>query len=860
LGDGLHYVDLRVLAEVMPLYAPAVPILMRNGQGSLMLLSDPSDPQLDSTLPAEAAATIHFVPHVHYDLEWLRDEKTFGRLAAANLLEAIGILERDPQATFVVDQVPQIEALARLDPSALSRLIKLVRGGQMEPVMGFFIEPDVNLIGGESLVRQAIYWQKFAQKYFGRISTVGWLIDSFGMCATLPQILRKAGCTAFAFSRGIRDTRRAPTSFMWEGLDGSRIKTHWMRELYFAGYPLPEDPARADYKLARTYRHLAVNAPTDHLFCPAGIDHGRPQNFVGPVLERFNAGHSGVRYQRSLPSRFFAALPEQNLAVITGEFNPHNAGVYAARPVIKQLHRRAETAVLNLERISLLAAAQGASYPHQLLEEIWHLLMRAQFHDSLTGCHTDEVSAQVEYRLRRALELAEKGAATLMAYLLQHIDLPVQALRPILLVNTLPFWREETFTVELTAPEGRLPLLTDGQQNIPYQIISHDHYADGVLKRVTALSSIIMPPLGYRVLWTVEDGRNLRPAPPRVPVKAEDSILTNAWLKVGFDSGTGTVSLIEDLEHKFKYPTGRAGRLTLSRDTGTLYLVNRLSRPRPRSFIPQSMEVMENGPIRCAIRFGGELAGNRLGLTYRLSRASKVIDVETEIDFQSPRHSLDVRVALFPKTTEVVHEIPYGLLARDHLESPALNFADIGGPGYGLSLLNAGTSSHRLENGALVMCLMRSVDQIHLYDAGPGALSLGHRVFRYGLFPHIGDARYAQVYRRGLAFNAPLLLHYGQRREKNGDQPRMIHLLRVAPDSIEVGAAYQDADGSTVIRLIERGGKDTAVEFKPSWSYAKAEMTDLLGRVIKEIAVPAKAKGSLPLTMRAYEIKTLRFS
>ncbi|HPQ67771.1 MAG TPA: hypothetical protein PKW95_01500 [bacterium] len=844
LKDGLHFIDLELIGEVAPLYALSVPIRMQDGVGTIAIWDDPPDVALRVSLPPEANATMHYVPHVHFDLEWLRDRATFGKLAVGNLLEAIRNLENDPQATFVIDQTPQLEALDQVDPNAFARLKKLVDEGRVELLMGFYAEPDVNLIGGESLVRQAIAWQTYCREKFGCLSTVGWLPDSFGMCATLPQILLKAGCKGFAFSRGVHDAD-TPAAFMWEGLDGSRIKTHWMHEMYFAGYPLPNESRRSMYKLGRIYSKLAAKANDGHLFCPAGIDHGKPQAGLNERFNEFNRAHAPARVASSLPMHYFAALPDRGLPVVHGEFNPDNAGVYTARPELKQLHRRAETALADLERIALMT---GGAVPSATLNECWEKLFASQFHDSLPGCHTDEVSKQVRYRLEWVNETAHKETARLLD------GSGVRNEAALTIVNTLPFAREETVEIEVFPHNGELPRWTDGKVVFAQQIVAREHYGDGTTKRARALLSVSVPPLSWLTIRPLAADETLPDEPERAVVRLNEFTLSNAWLDVTLDPATATILRIVDRQREQTFELGGAGRLTTGKDAGTLYLANRKRHKTAEPFLPERIDLLEKGPLRAMVRFSGRVGKCPARITYSLSRASKRIDVETSIEPNRARRTFDVRVPLLPDTQAVVHEIPYGELARAGGEFAALNYVDIVGDGRGLALLNAGIPSHRQENGELVMGLLRTVDKIHFHDAGPQALSLGRLTFRYSFFPHRGDARQAHVYRRGLAFNAPLSVHRGAPPAK--DSP-----LTLTPDSIELGALYRDADGALVVRLIERGGKDTVAELHPSFDFTSAEITDLLGRAVRELKPHrfGKAKGALSLTFRAFEIKTLRF-
>jgi len=161
------------------------------------------------------------------------------------------------------------------------------------------------------------------------------------------------------------------------------------------------------------------------------------------------------------------------------------------------------------------------------------------------------------------------------------------------------------------------------------------------------------------------------------------------------------------------------------------------------------------------------------------------------------------------------------------------------------------------------MRLLRSVDKIHFHDAGPGALSLGRQSFSYSFFPHRGDSRQARVYRRGLAFNTPFLVHPfrpGTGKTTAAKPEATDALFALSPDSIQIGAFYRDEDGGVVLRLVERGGKDTLAELKTFRPFTKAQITDLLGRPVKEVQPEKRgpAKNVLTLAFRAWEIKTLR--
>lgn len=91
-----------------------------------------------------------------------------------------------------------------------------------------WVEPDLNIPSGESLVRQSLYGQKFYMEEFSKRSFIEWLPDTFGYCASLPQILKLSGVEYFMTSKlNWSDTNPFPYDiFHWVGIDGTSILSY----------------------------------------------------------------------------------------------------------------------------------------------------------------------------------------------------------------------------------------------------------------------------------------------------------------------------------------------------------------------------------------------------------------------------------------------------------------------------------------------------------------------------------------------------------------------------------------------------------------------------------------------------------
>src|SRR5215210_5757294 len=153
-------------------------------------------------------AGYHFtiVPHTHWDREWYLPFEVF-RLRLARVVETIcDVLETDSRfRTFTLDgQAIILEDVVELRPDLEPRLRALLAAGRLSTGPAYVL-PDEFLAGAEPLV-------------------VGYMPDTFGHVAQLPQILRGFGLDSFIFWRGLGDeANRLGLAFTWEASDGTAV-------------------------------------------------------------------------------------------------------------------------------------------------------------------------------------------------------------------------------------------------------------------------------------------------------------------------------------------------------------------------------------------------------------------------------------------------------------------------------------------------------------------------------------------------------------------------------------------------------------------------------------------------------------
>ena len=182
---------------------------------------------LAAELARPAGAGTHRVVatgHAHIDTAWLWPTRETVRKCVRTFSSAVGLLDADPEHRFVASQAQQYEWVRQREPELFARIGEKVAAGQWIPVGGQWVEADMNLPSGESLVRQIVHGQRYFEEHFGVRCTEMWIPDVFGYPAGLPQLFRAGGMDRFVTQKlSWNRTNRFPHhTFWWEGLDGSR--------------------------------------------------------------------------------------------------------------------------------------------------------------------------------------------------------------------------------------------------------------------------------------------------------------------------------------------------------------------------------------------------------------------------------------------------------------------------------------------------------------------------------------------------------------------------------------------------------------------------------------------------------------
>jgi alpha-mannosidase len=364
-------------------------------------------PLFDS-VPAPDAPRLHAVANAHIDTAWLWPFREAVRKVARSFSNVLALMDEDPALHFASSQVLHLAWMAEQYPDLLARIRQRVGEGRWLIVGGTWVEPDGNMPSGESFARQFLLGQSWLADNLGVTADTFWLPDTFGYSAGLPQIARASGCDTFVTQKLSWNsvTEFPHTTLLWEGVDGSRLLTHFPPADAYNSVALPAELAKAQQKMAR-------QPVADGLFLYGyGDGGGGPSRDMLRRLRQLNVAGMPRTGQSSVRAFFDAVSRGPRLPTWSGElYLEYHRGTLTSQSRIKQLHRRAEILLREAEIWATTAAVQqGADYPHETLRELWRELLVMQFHDVLPGTSIGWVHDEAVERLTEVVAGAEEVA------------------------------------------------------------------------------------------------------------------------------------------------------------------------------------------------------------------------------------------------------------------------------------------------------------------------------------------------------------------------------------------------------------------------------------------------------------------
>jgi alpha-mannosidase len=758
-----------------------------------------------------SAHRISAIGNAHIDTAWLWPLAETRRKVARTLASALQLAETEPDQVFAFSQAQQLDWLRADRPALYERVRAAIASGRIVLVGGLWVEPDGNLPGGEAMVRQMVYGKRFFLEQFGIETEDVWMPDSFGYTAALPQIAALAG-NRFMLTQKLswNQTNRFPHhTFWWEGIDGTRLFTH---------FP-PVDTYNAEMtpaELVHAARSFAEAGWATRSLVPFGYGDGGG----GPTREMVAAIHREAnleglpRVAIQTPAAFFAeALQEYpDAPVWSGElYLELHRGTFTSQARVKAANRRCEHLLREAELWAATAAVrQGATYPAAELERLWKQVCLLQFHDILPGSSIAWVYDDAEAMYATVIEEAEAIVA-----------------------------------------DALHTLAGSGAQTVRFNATPH------------AWAGV--PPLGA--------APDPPPGGPPARVDGPDEqgafVLDNGLVRATVDRA-GLVTALEDLRHgrQALAPGSPGNLLQLHHDTPNhweAWDVDAFYRNRHVDLTDAETVAVEiTDPDHAAVRVRRRFGASGVEQVLSLRPGEACLRIDTEIDWHEQERFLKVAWPFDVHAGEATSEIQFGHVRRPthantswdaaRFETWAHRFVHVGEAGWGVALTTTAQYGHDVSRSTRPGGGTTTTVRLSLLRGpchpDPEADQGRHR-FSWRVHPGAGIA---DAIREGYRTNLPI------RSLTGGAAPEPLVRVDGGEALIEAVKLADDGSGDVVVRLYEPLGGQTTGSLVPGFPAGELLEVDLLERPAEKAtgAVEPLRDGASQLRLRPFQILTVR--
>jgi alpha-mannosidase len=858
--------------------------------------------QLTALRPQLATAFVRITGNSHIDAAWLWPWTETVDVVRRTFGTALQLMDEYPRYTYTQSASAYDEWVAEKYPDEFKQIQARVKDGRWEMVGGMWVEPDLNMPDGESLVRQLLIGKRYIKQKFGVDVRIGWNPDSFGYNWQLPQIYKKSGIDYFVTQKLFwNDTNKLPLKlFWWQAPDGSRVLTYFPHD--YANDIEPLQIAK-DFATARGLNpgtnemmHLYGvgdhgGGPTrdmldaaDHWMATAAgepkrapvYDYSVAQKYFSDVETRLDTAHAPVWNYKTLaekadvlpqPPAGDFALPVWNDEL----YLEYHRGVYTTQTAHKRNMRDSEEWMLDAEKWSAIAWLGGAKYPQEKLNEAWKKVLFNQFHDLAAGSGIGDIYEDAQRDYDVVHWTAEDATRNAMDAIAAQVNTRAPAALgkdavPVMVWNSLGWMRTGVVRVrvQLTINDAEAEFVDASGAVMPSQRVVYPEEMQPSGEWDVVVRDV--PAMGYKVIWARPTGHA---EPSAGDVRLNGNVLENKYLRVTVDAKSGCITHLVDKRTGFdSIAAGGCGNelqtfVDKPKDYDAWNIdANALDQ---ETGIDAADEVKFEGARGTSVEaqikrhFGNSTFVQRIVL----SADMPYVEVQNDVQWHEKHVLLKAAFPLAAGSDAATYEIPYGSIERPttrnnswekaKFEVPALRWADEGDGADGFSVLNNSKYGYDAKGNVLRLTLLRS-------PTWPDAeADQGEQKFAYALYPHAGDWRAANTVAQGYEFNYRLSAK--QVAAHAGAMASARSFARVAtgtsPNHVVLTAMKKTEDGDgLLLRFYEWAGKADTVTLKLPAGAGSAWETNLME--VPDGDALAVKQGELIVGIKPYEIKTVR--
>lgn len=818
------------------------------------------------------------VGHTHIDVAWLWTIAVTKDKVVRSFSTVLELMRRYPEYIFMSSQPQLYQFVKDHAPKLYEEIKQRVAEGRWETEGGMWVEADCNLSSGESLVRQFLHGKRFFQQEFGNDNEILWLPDVFGYSAALPQIMEKCGIRYFMTTKiSWNEFNKMPyDTFEWEGIDGTRILTHFITARDYIG---PHGHKMGPHNYENSY-FTTYNGTLNPSQVMGGWERYQQKALGNEALFAFGYGDGGGgatsemleygrRMAKGIPGcpqtvmgtskQFFRQLEQdvagrKDLPRWVGElYLEYHRGTYTSMARNKRDNRKAEFAYQNVELWSSMhrQLCQG-TYPTQMLDDGWKTILINQFHDILPGSSIEEVYIDSQADYTRILSAADTQITETLQQLADQVDAPVGS---VVVFNPNAHVMSDTVllpaSADVATAAARQLVASNGEQTVPVQRL-----ADGRL----LLSVSQVPAKGYQT-FTLREG-----------VADESDVNQITVTKTQMENQFFLLTLDEQGHFTRLYDKRAEREVFLAGEVGN-QMVCYEDRPHnydawdinhyytEKSFAVDEVsciEVEEQGPLRAVLRIERPYLSSTIVQRVVFYRDVPRIDLMHEVDWKEEHQLLKLEMPLDVHTSSATYEIQFGNVSRPTHQNTSWDQArfevvmhkwlDLSEGDFGVSLLSDSKYGVGVQGSRVGLTLLKSAT-----SPNPSA-DREHHAFTYAIYPHQGSWQAAQTVEQAYQLNNPL--QEAVKQQEGGSLKATYSMVSCSADNVVIEVVKQAEDSEhLIVRLYECQNCRT----KATLSFGSEILQAFECNLLEQQDQPQSYAGNtLAFTIKPYEIKTFK--
>ena len=790
---------------------------------------------------------LDLIGNSHLDMVYMWAYKEFVRKVGRTHATMLRLMEQYPDFIFSQSQAGMYEEMRVHYPNLFEQVQQRVKEGRWEYIGGMWVEPDCNIISGESFARQFLHGVRYAEKWFGVTPKTCWLPDVFGNSYCMPQIMKKAGMKYFVTHKmGIwNDTNPwLYNAFWWEGPDGSKVFAA-VPPTHFIGSMEP-DSLKTNWT-----KFSEKDTVGESMYCYGwGDGGGGVDNEMLEYVKRYKnfpglPETKACKIEESLENmRQKAVAAGDRVTTWKDElYLEEHRGVHTTKAALKKANRYCENLYREAEMYASIAEMYGYEYPTEELSLAWRKILTNQFHDSLPGTHITEVFAKLMGIYGEVIETGERIRNEALKVIAAHIGFDAAKGKPFALFNSLGV--ASTSKVEL--PYEDADILDENGNKVPVQAYTK---LNGEKKLIFIAKDI--PAVGYKVYYKVPAA-----SAPRYD-ETNGKEIENARFKLTLDDNATLVSIFDKQNNREVIQKGGKGNdFRLFEDMPGGYDAWDIV----ATYVDREYELKDGvvkdivaGDVYTMISIEKDVLKSKINQNIIIYNELDRIDFDTFISWHEDQKLLKVFFDVDLQTKTYTRDIAYATMEccsyrynpydKAKFEVNAHNWIDMSDEDYGVSLLNDCKYGHEVYEHKMILTLLKA-------PIKPDPTSdRGDHYFTYSIYPHADTWKKAETLTRGLEINHPLvpvLL------EKNGEKAIADSFITLSADNMTLEAVKKcEEEDAYIVRMVEKKGKsvDASVKFFAPLTYAAEcdlierndEPVEFEGDTIKFHATPFEIK------------------